>query len=497
MTVHGYVLRIRCDTEGAHRRVMIGTQLHSGTQWFALEECRLESWGLSTPAVENIRRLRATHRPITGPVPRTPRPVRPARPVAAPQAQEDRNQAFAALQRAVDDGRGLSELRHCLNLAEATAHGGATAAENALLRAAGDMLLRLERGVGVSAPAVPSRRRGRQGERSAPPGAPVAPAVKKAGSRQAAQAVSDLLDSLNRRRGRLTPAAQLRLVNQLTARAQEAGNWLTSSQRAGVAAWESTPPPAPRPAVRPVTVPPPPAADRSGGSVRTRQRSARDKALPIPMPTELDTVAEAARDVLEHAARLGKTITYSQLCAQVKGLAALSSDKQRQALKQASSPSGCADHHGRRGSPPALPSTGPTGRAPPARRRHRGPHRMADHRGEGPPPLPAQDVAASRPSRHEHRRGDAIRHRVDRLPVSARVRAPGACEPAAGRRFTSRHVSVRCGGGGLWRDGAFESRGRRAAVTGETPGRLPIGMAGSASTRRELRDDRRAGDRTH
>jgi hypothetical protein len=40
--------------------------------------------------------------------------------------------------------------------------------------------------------------------------------------------------------------------------------------------------------------------------------------------------------VLEHAARLGKTVVWEQLCAQVKGLRELSEEQQRRALKAAS-----------------------------------------------------------------------------------------------------------------------------------------------------------------
>lgn len=43
---------------------------------------------------------------------------------------------------------------------------------------------------------------------------------------------------------------------------------------------------------------------------------------------------------------------------------------------------------------------------------------------------------------------------------------------------------------------SFEPWGLRAAAAKETPGRPLIGMAGSASTRRELHDDRQAGDGT-
>ncbi|MFH9864369.1 hypothetical protein [Streptomyces sp. NPDC017202] len=40
LTLDGYVLRIRCDTDAAGRRAMIGSQLHGRTQWFGRAECR-------------------------------------------------------------------------------------------------------------------------------------------------------------------------------------------------------------------------------------------------------------------------------------------------------------------------------------------------------------------------------------------------------------------------------------------------------------------------
>ncbi|MFJ6650462.1 hypothetical protein ACIQPS_32925 [Streptomyces sp. NPDC091290] len=47
-------------------------------------------------------------------------------------------------------------------------------------------------------------------------------------------------------------------------------------------------------------------------------------------------MADAARDVLEHTARLGATIGWDRLCEQVKGLASLTEAQQRQALKATS-----------------------------------------------------------------------------------------------------------------------------------------------------------------
>ncbi|MFD5013899.1 hypothetical protein [Streptomyces chartreusis] len=60
----GYCLRVRCETDGAERRVHIGAQ-HSGhpINWTRLEDCTLTPAGLVTPAVESIRLTRPKPEP--------------------------------------------------------------------------------------------------------------------------------------------------------------------------------------------------------------------------------------------------------------------------------------------------------------------------------------------------------------------------------------------------------------------------------------------------
>jgi len=346
LTVNGYVLRIRCDTDGGVRRVVIGTQLHGRTEWVHLDACRLMPWGLSTPAAEEVRRLRNSSPLVSFPH-RTPSaqvaPV--ARPVAAPQAAEDRQSAFGALRQAVEGEHTTSELRHCLTRAESAARGGASAEENTLLRRAADLLLRRERGVGVSVPPAPPPRRGRISR---------AGRTGKSPSGQAAEAVADLLDTLERRRGRLRPGEQRRLVVQLQARAGEAGPWLTRQQRRQVTSWEERSQPAVAPAA-PSAAPVPevsvPSATATVEAPARRVAPERGKrggphrpSTPAAFPTGTDAVADAARDVLEHTARLGTTIGWDRLCAQVKGLHELSEEQQRQALKSASARSRCVRH---------------------------------------------------------------------------------------------------------------------------------------------------------
>lgn len=45
-------------------------------------------------------------------------------------------------------------------------------------------------------------------------------------------------------------------------------------------------------------------------------------------------LADGVRDVLEHAARLGKTVPFTSLCAQVKGLGELAEPDQVQVLRR-------------------------------------------------------------------------------------------------------------------------------------------------------------------
>ncbi|MFG2997205.1 hypothetical protein [Streptomyces sp. NPDC048340] len=52
----GYALRVRCETAGADRRVLIGTATGEGpVAWEPLEQCRMTRDGLLTPALEELR----------------------------------------------------------------------------------------------------------------------------------------------------------------------------------------------------------------------------------------------------------------------------------------------------------------------------------------------------------------------------------------------------------------------------------------------------------
>jgi hypothetical protein len=254
--------------------------------------------------------------------------------VAAPQAADDRHNVFAALRKAVEGEHTTSALRHCLTQAESSARGGASAEENELLRRAADLLLARERGVGVSAPPSPAPRRGN-----------ISRAGRTGRSRagQAAEAVADLLDTLDRRRGHLRPGEQQHLVAQLKDKAEEAGPWLTRQQRRRISTWDKRAQPAPAaPKTKPTTrvsVLPAAAVEAPARPAAAEPRApggARRPPAATAVPADVDAVADAARDVLEHTARMGATISWDRLCEQVKGLAKLTEAQQRQALKSAS-----------------------------------------------------------------------------------------------------------------------------------------------------------------
>ncbi|MFI6063182.1 hypothetical protein [Streptomyces sp. NPDC051286] len=300
----GYVNRIQCVPDGTRRRVQVGTQRRDGTQWFDLSECALTPSGLSTPAVEEIRHLRTSRRPIGVRPPRTASAT--ARPLAAAvdvvahdmQPSQDRMAVMAALDDAVAAARSVTEIRRWLNRAEAALRSGATAQENDLMRRAGDLLLRLERGVGAPTPREPNLL-----------------------ERTALKTVERLLRELDRHKGRGFQTIAPRQRRQLIHASEQAGQWLTDQQRSKVASLQQAPSgsvPVPRdPQRKPVPTSRTPASDPAdAGSFDTAG------------------LADAVRDVLEHAARLGKTVTFSSLCAQVKGLAELPQSRQVYVLRR-------------------------------------------------------------------------------------------------------------------------------------------------------------------
>ncbi|MFF3958432.1 hypothetical protein ACFYY1_35240 [Streptomyces sp. NPDC001890] len=305
----GYVNRIQCVPDGTGRRVQVGTQRRDGTRWFDLSECALTPTGLSTPAVEEIRHLRTSRRPIGVRPPRTAsttaRPLTAAVDVVAHdmQTSQDRTAVMAALDDAVAAGHSVTEIRRWLNRAEVALHGGATAQENDLMRRAGDLLLRLERGVGAPTPREPNLL-----------------------ERKALKTVERLLRELDLQKDRGIQTITPRQRRQLEQASEQAGAWLTDQQRSKIASVQQA-------RSGPVAVPQNPQnPPRKSAPVPTSRK-------PAPGPADAGNfdpagLADAVRDVLEHAARLGKTVTFSSLCAQVKGLAELPEPQQVYVLRR-------------------------------------------------------------------------------------------------------------------------------------------------------------------
>ncbi|MFE5039251.1 hypothetical protein [Streptomyces sp. NPDC056683] len=301
----GYVNRIQLVPDGTRRRIQVGTERHGrATEWFDLHEVGFTDAGLTTPAVEEVRRLRTTRRPIGVQTPKTAPQTRPTVRATGDETHgipsPDRADVMTALDQAVSDGRSRTEIRRWLNRAEEVTHGGATAEENTLIRAATDALLRLERAVGVPTPREPTFQ-----------------------ERKALQKVQRLLGNfaVQKRHGFTMVTPQQR--RQLAQAAEQASAWLTDAQHSQVQEWqtaptESAPAPAPR-------APQPP----------TRARTPRiPPAAPRPARFDAAGLADAVRDVLEHAARIGKTVAFADLCAQVKELGELPESDQEQVLRR-------------------------------------------------------------------------------------------------------------------------------------------------------------------
>ncbi|MFI2470959.1 hypothetical protein ACH475_32050 [Streptomyces globisporus] len=169
---HGFVHRVRCVSDGAHRRTQIGTQGTDGsTDWRDLtaDHVRLTESGLSTEASAEIHRRRTQTVPIGSRHPRPPvsqtAPTRPAPSTAEPSLEPDRDELALALRTALAENAGVTQLQRHLDRLEGVVHSGATLVETELLRHAHEVLMRLRRGVGAPAP-TPARRKRKAAPRS-------------------------------------------------------------------------------------------------------------------------------------------------------------------------------------------------------------------------------------------------------------------------------------------------------------------------------------------
>ncbi|MCX4740776.1 hypothetical protein [Streptomyces antibioticus] len=250
----GYVHRVKCVSEGAHRKVQFGTQGSDGAvNWyeFTADNVQLAPDGLSTRAATEIRRRRThtvpigTHtRDLTAKTPATSTPT-PA--TAVPDTSEDRTELVKALREALACHASVTPLQRCLDRLEAATRQGATAQENELIRQASDVLLRLRRGVGAPAPARPQRKKLNR-PFPAPATAP-APTEKtntgpaKNGPRQERQARRAAVRQARNILHRLTQPVPLsgaeiqQMGRDLTTALNTAGDKLLPSERRKAQAW--------------------------------------------------------------------------------------------------------------------------------------------------------------------------------------------------------------------------------------------------------------------
>ncbi|MFJ3229153.1 hypothetical protein ACIPJS_38190 [Streptomyces sp. NPDC086783] len=245
----GYVHRVRCVPDGAHRKVQIGTEHSNGTfDWydFVAGTVGLDPQGLSTPAVEEIRRLRTHTVPIgvhahdliakkTSVAPSTPFVAVPVQPV-------DHTELVDALRTALANGVSVTRLQHSLDLLEAATRQGATAEENDLMRQASDELLRMRRGVGAQTPVPTPRARSRKPKRLPAP-APDRASASRTGNAAALQASREQRQPRREtfEREGLTPdglrsaATAIRGALKKTAREQTTTTWATLKRQLGTA----------------------------------------------------------------------------------------------------------------------------------------------------------------------------------------------------------------------------------------------------------------------
>ncbi|MGW9362207.1 hypothetical protein, partial [Streptomyces diastaticus] len=306
----GYVHRVRCVADGVNRKVQIGTEHSNGTfDWydFVADKVGLDPHGLSTPAVEEIRRQRTQTVPIgvhaydliakkttTAPSPSY---------TAVPAEAADHTALVDALRTALSDGVSVTRLQHSLDLLESVTRQGATAEENDLMRQASDELLRLRRGVGAQTPLpLPRSRSGRPkrlpalvpdrvpARRPVGGAAPQAPREQRQSRRGAIRQARSILDRLAQPRP-LVEAEIPELVRELTEAVDRAGNGLTASEQRKARSW----------------------IERSAQPTGARAGSQRDRLTP----DSLSSAATAVRGALKKTAREQSTTSWDTLKRQL------------------------------------------------------------------------------------------------------------------------------------------------------------------------------------
>ncbi|WP_127452632.1 hypothetical protein [Streptomyces sp. B29(2018)] len=354
-----YVYRVRCDSDGATRRVWVGTQsLAEPTDWIPLSECTWGDEGLLTPAAARLLRTRAsgpsrtaTESPAaqsaalpenvvtfvhgleaaqrTGTVEHvrrlcaggdsllqslTPR-MRTTVENALAEArawlathEEYQHRLFAELEAAVRERRAW-DVRSRLPQAAALTRRGASVSEQRVLAAARSYLRGQDR---IEEPRATAALRRKAGYRPGLP-APKKPkkeprptAARKTRSQRRREAATDarkLLKYLRREERSLSATELKRHVGALVRAAQTAGDELNPKDRLAVVSWEQKSERRQR------------AADRRDSARTDSARPARNRNRPERTP--LDPLAQAVKAILQKAAAAGTTLTWAQIRQQL------------------------------------------------------------------------------------------------------------------------------------------------------------------------------------
>jgi hypothetical protein len=367
-----YVYRVRCDSDGANRRVWIGTQsLARPTEWVPFSECTWTDEGLLTPAASRILRDRSA----SGSQPAAPGPTagRGALPesvvtfvrgleaaqrtgtvdhvrrlcngsssfldglssTARAEAErvlaearawlatheEYQRRIFKDLEAAVRERRAW-DVRSGIQQAASLTRRGASAEEHRILAAA-RAYLRGHDYADQSPAQAASRRQLHYGPAPAAAKGP-GPAKSKKPNRakESAAKARALLERLDRESDLLADEELAQLVEELTRAANIAGPNLRDPERKRVAIWGRKARQR-RPARTPATQP------------RSRTKPATTGKPESPARVKLDPLAAAVKSILQKAAATGTTLTWAQIRAQLPpGLPALERSQQTAVLIQ-------------------------------------------------------------------------------------------------------------------------------------------------------------------
>ncbi|MFE7120124.1 hypothetical protein ACFU99_32345 [Streptomyces sp. NPDC057654] len=350
-----YVYRVRCDSDGATRRVWIGTQsLASPTEWVPFSECTWTDEGLLTPAASRFLRDRPTARARAdapgassgrGNLPESV--VTFARGLEAAQRtgtvdhvrrlcdgsstflenltataraeaervleeakawvaahEEYQRRIFKDLDAAVRERRAW-DVRSGVQQAASLTRRGASAEEHRILATARTYLR--GRDYAEQSPAQAAGRRQPHHKPVPAPKKPAPPKSKKQNPnrpRESAAKVRTLLKRLRRESDRLAADELTQLTRELKQEANIAAPFLRGSELDQIDSW-----------IRWARRRRPRRATAAQPRVRTKPPAARKP--PSPARVKLDPLAAAVKTVLQRAASTGTTLTWRELRAQL------------------------------------------------------------------------------------------------------------------------------------------------------------------------------------